>query len=354
MTYAFAAAGTGGHVYPAIATAEALIDAGVSRSDIVFFGGDRMEVDAVPAAGFAFVPLEIRGFKRSMSTDNLRLPKMVRSAGRHVAEEMAARRVRVVTVFGGYVTGPAVLGARRQGAGIIVHEGNAVPGVAHRLARRSAARTLVAFAAAADRLRGAELVGNPLRAPIAGYDRAHLRAEAHSHYRIDGDRPVLGVFGGSQGALALNEFVSEFLRTSAADVTVVHLTGQGILPEITDPRWRARPFEDRMELFYAAVDLAVSRAGAMTMSELAATATPAIVVPLPAGRGYQAANAADLSAAGGAIVIDQDRLGEVGPIIDEILSDRVALDRMAKGAESVGHPNAAAVVAAAMQEVAGA
>ncbi|MFQ5554865.1 MAG: glycosyltransferase, partial [Acidimicrobiia bacterium] len=103
MTYALAAAGTGGHVYPALAVADALVDAGVPRDDIVFIGGDRIEASAVPARGYAFLPVRLQGLRRSMSPDNLRLPAVLIRATRYIAGELRTRGTRVVTAFGGYV-----------------------------------------------------------------------------------------------------------------------------------------------------------------------------------------------------------------------------------------------------------
>lgn len=353
MTYALAAAGTGGHVYPALAVAEALLAAGVSRESIVFFGGHRLEKDLVPASGFAFVELDIRGLRRSLSLDNLAVPFLVRHAAAEVAEAIASRSIGSIAVFGGYVTGPVVLAARRTGTPYLVHEQNAVPGLANKLARRSAHKVFTAFAPAAEVLRGAEIVGNPLRTEFARFDRITLRADARSRYGVTGEKPVLGVVGGSQGALALNEIVASAIDSLDADV--VHLVGR--LHEETfrglaadHAHWRVLAFEDRMECFYAAADLVLARCGALTVSELAATGTPSVLVPLPAGRGYQARNADELVAAGGAVVVDQERPAEIVASIDRLLRDSAERDRIGKGAATVGHPEAAQTVAAAMME----
>jgi UDP-N-acetylglucosamine--N-acetylmuramyl-(pentapeptide) pyrophosphoryl-undecaprenol N-acetylglucosamine transferase len=209
MTFAFAAAGTGGHLVPAIAVARELVRRGVSASDIVFFGGERLETTAVPEAGFDLVRLDIRGLRRSLSLQNVSLPLMIRRAARTVKDNLNGRGRGVLTAFGGYVTIPAGLGASSAGYPIVIHEQNAVPGLANRVATRRAARTLVAFPATVPRLIGAELTGNPLAEPIAAYD-PNLRSDAIAGYGLDSERTVLGVFGGSQGAAALNEQVGGF------------------------------------------------------------------------------------------------------------------------------------------------
>jgi len=358
MRYAFAAAGTGGHVYPALAVADALVERGAAPGHIVFFGGDRMEATAVPEAGYPFVGLEIHGLRRSASPRNAGLAVEVRRGAGVVHRELLARGTRAMAVFGGYITGPAVIGANRARVPILIHEQNAVPGLANRLARRSARRVMVAFQPATVSLRGSSVVGNPLRRQIATLDSAVVRSEALARYSLGGERPVLGVVGGSQGAGVLNDAVAAMLADASLDVDVVHLTGSSHLAAITasaadDGRWHPIRFEDRMDLFYAVSDVVLARAGAMTVCELAVTSIPSVLVPLPAGRGYQARNASDLERAGGTIVVPQDRIGDALTAVGELLGDEAARERMAKSAASVGHPESAHVVAAAMEELAG-
>ncbi|MGA9594717.1 MAG: UDP-N-acetylglucosamine--N-acetylmuramyl-(pentapeptide) pyrophosphoryl-undecaprenol N-acetylglucosamine transferase, partial [Acidimicrobiia bacterium] len=163
MTYAFAAAGTGGHVFPALAVAGALVASGVDSSDIVFFGGDRMEATTVPAAGYDFVAVDLRGLKRSFDPHNLGIPRVVRQATRRIQEEMRAREARACIVFGGYVSVPAALAARRVGASIFVQEQNAKPGLANRFVAGMAKRVFLGFPAAQRQLKRGEVTGNPLR-----------------------------------------------------------------------------------------------------------------------------------------------------------------------------------------------
>jgi len=288
MTYAFAAAGTGGHIYPALAVARVLVDEGVSTSEIVFFGGDRLETRIVPEAGFELVQLEVRGLSRSLTTDNLMLPVLVRRATSDVSRVLEGRVPGVLTVFGGYVSVPAALGARRVGMPYVIHEQNAVPGLANRYVARKATRTLAAFDPAVDQLKTAEVVGNPLSAPFEHYERDEIRAEALLRYGLASDLPVVGVFGGSQGARALNETAIRFASIFGETASVLHLTGPDHHESVAEqarsnPNWVTLPFESDMQYFFGASDIALSRAGAMTVSELAATSTPSVVVPLPAG-----------------------------------------------------------------------
>ncbi|GMQ84473.1 MAG: undecaprenyldiphospho-muramoylpentapeptide beta-N-acetylglucosaminyltransferase [Acidimicrobiia bacterium] len=357
MTFAFAAAGTGGHLVPAIAVATELVRRGVSVSDIVFFGGERLESTAVPEAGFELVRLDIRGLARSLSLRNFGLPLMIRRAARTIKDELTRRDRGVLTAFGGYVTIPAGLGASSAGYPIVIHEQNAVPGLANRVATRRAARTLVAFPATVPRLIGAELTGNPLAEPIVRYD-PRLRNESIAGYGLDPDQTVLGVFGGSQGAAALNEQVVGFARGILdSGCAIVHVTGPNnhdavAARAIDDPNWVTVPYERHMERFYAASDLVLSRAGALTISELTATGTPAVVVPLPAGRGYQGGNAAEMEAAGGCLIVDQDDLSTLPDLLTGLLADQGRRNEMAVSAAMVGRPAATATVTDVVLEVA--
>lgn len=359
MTFAFAAAGTGGHLVPAIAVATELVRRGVSASDIVFFGGERLETTAVPEAGFELVRLDIRGLRRSLSLRNVALPLLIRRAARTVKDDLNGRDRGVLAAFGGYVTIPAGLGASSAGYPIVIHEQNAVPGLANRVATRRAARTLVAFPATVPRLSGAELTGNPLAEPIATYDPS-LRNDAITGYGLDSERTVLGVFGGSQGAFALNEQVVGFARRILdSGYSIVHVTGPAnhdavAARAIDHPGWVTIPYEANMERFYAAADLVLSRAGAMTISELTATGTPAVVVPLPAGRGYQGENATEMEAAGGCVIVDQEDLSALPDLLAELLADRERRKGMAVAAAMVGRPTATATVTDVVLEVANA
>jgi UDP-N-acetylglucosamine--N-acetylmuramyl-(pentapeptide) pyrophosphoryl-undecaprenol N-acetylglucosamine transferase len=360
MTYVFAAAGTGGHVYPALAVADALVASGVGREEVLFVGGDRMEASAVPASGYAFVGIDIRGLRRSWSTDNLTLPAVVWRAARRLAGEFRRRGTRVVTAFGGYVSVPAAWAARRQGARLFVQEQNAIPGLANRLISGSAVTSFVAFPEALHRLRHPRLVGNPLRAALAEFDRDRLRADGRVYYGIDGTAPVLGVLGGSLGAAVLNDVAVRVADAHEPErLTIVHLTGAAHHDAVarqaaaSPVRWVTRPFEDRMDLFYATADVVLSRAGALTISELAATATPAVVVPYAAGTaGHQSANAAHLERSGGVVVVAESEIDRVPVELEQLLSDEPRRAAMARAAAAEGLPHAAAEIARALREAA--
>jgi len=355
MTIAIAAAGTGGHVFPALAVAAALNKLGTAAEEIVFFGGDRIEASAVPAAGYELVRVDVTGFARKAGLHNLRVLGQVVAGARQVRREIKARNVTVLLGMGGYITGPAALAARWSRVPLFLHEQNAVPGTANRLAARLARRVFVAFPAAADELPRTEVVGNPLRSAFYG-DSPDVGA-ARIRYGLDETRPVVGVLGGSQGADALNQAIAR-LASEAPPYQVLQLAGseqhQPWTKQAAGRRdWVVVPFESEMPWFYAAADLVVARAGALTVSELAATGTPSILIPYPGAAGHQEANARLLVEAGGAALLSQDRIEMLGAeVVAGLESDRLAASRAA--AAAVGRPDAATRIADAIREAAGA
>jgi UDP-N-acetylglucosamine--N-acetylmuramyl-(pentapeptide) pyrophosphoryl-undecaprenol N-acetylglucosamine transferase len=354
MTIAIAAAGTGGHVFPALAVAEALQKLGTASEDIFFLGGNRIEATAVPQAGYELVRVELRGFVRKLSFQNLRVMADVLSATRLIRRQLSDRGVTAVLAMGGYVTGPAALAARWERVPLFLHEQNAVPGLANRLAGRLARRVFVAFPAAARVLPRAEVVGNPIRAALmAGPPDA---GAARSRYGLDPERPVVGVLGGSQGADALNQ-AARRLVDSAPPYQVLHLAGGDQHQPWSDlaqdkSGWAVVPFESDMRFFFAAADLVVARAGALTVSELAVTGTPSILVPYPGASGHQTANAAFLAEAGGATVVPQPDLARLGQEVSRALIP-AELARRGAAAAAVGRPDAAGRVAARVREATG-
>jgi UDP-N-acetylglucosamine--N-acetylmuramyl-(pentapeptide) pyrophosphoryl-undecaprenol N-acetylglucosamine transferase len=353
MTIGIAAAGTGGHVFPALAVADVLTDRGVDPADIVFFGGDRLEAVEIPAAGYTLVAVEQRGFVRRFSFENVRVAGLVLAAAKSVRREIKRRDIAAMLAMGGYITGPAALAARWTRIPLLLHEQNAEPGVANRWAGRLAERVFVAFPAAATRLAGAEVVGNPLRMTLVA-DPPPV-AEARVRYGLDLNRPVVGVLGGSQGADALNRAAHRLARELPA-FQLLHLAGPTQHEAWTKlsaevPDWHVVPFEADMSYFYAAVDLVIARAGALTVSELAATATPSILVPYPGATGHQEANARYLADNGGAVILPQSELNRLKNEIAVAMTPG-ELARRGAAAGVLGKPDAAEQVAKALQEAA--
>lgn len=359
MTFAIAAAGTGGHVYPGLAVGEALVESGVDRADVLFVGGSRLEAQVYPAAGFPFLEVELRGLRRSVAPSNLGIPLVVYRATRRIDDELRRRRVGALLGMGGYVTIPAALAARRAGVPFAVSEQNAAAGLANRVAGRMAARRFGSFPETHG-LNGAEWVGNPVRREIAGFDRARLRPVALSAFGLVDGPPVLGVVGGSLGAGSVNDAVAGMLAGwDGPDVQVLHLAGPAHAERLAEVaagspiRWVVIDFERHMDRFYAACDLVVSRAGG-AVAELTATATPAVLVPGRFGSGgHQDANAAALAGAGAARVVEDGNAAALEAAVRELLADEGERARMAGAARAIARPDAASVIAGALVDLHG-
>lgn len=356
-----AGGGTAGHVNPLLAVADELR---ARRPDVrvtVLGTAEGLEADLVPAHGYRLVTVPRVPLPRRPSVDLLRLPARLRTAVRAARAAMDEAGAQVVVGFGGYVATPAYLAARRR-VPVVVHEQNARPGLANRLGARWAAAVGVTFPGTP--LRGAQVTGLPLRGPVAVLvaerrsDPRGSRARAAEALGLDADRPTLLVTGGSLGAVSLNTAVSgcatELLD---AGVQVLHLTGAGKADAVLeglgrsgragDPGYQVREYLDRMELALAVADLVVARAGAGTVSELAALGVPAVYVPLPVGNGEQRLNAAPVVRAGGGLLVADADLDPswVRTRVLPLLADASRLSAMGAAAASVGVRDGAARVA---------
>ncbi|MEZ5176244.1 MAG: UDP-N-acetylglucosamine--N-acetylmuramyl-(pentapeptide) pyrophosphoryl-undecaprenol N-acetylglucosamine transferase [Acidimicrobiia bacterium] len=356
MRVGIAAAGSGGHVFPALAVADALRGMGLSHDDIVFFGGNRMEATTVPEAGYRFIELDIHGMRRSLSSDNLRLALKVRKAARVIESVVSMLDIGVMLAFGGYVSGPAAQAANRASIPLAIHEANAVPGIANRMVAGRADLVMVGCEEARGKLKQGIVVGNPLRKAFSDFDRASLTPVGLQHFGLDGTSKVLGIVGGSLGASALNDIAERIATDERRDFTIIHLCGRDHLDALArtaadDPTWIVRAFEDDMTRLYAIADLVVSRAGAMTIAELEATGTPAIVVPLPAGRRYQERNAAELERVGGALVMDQADGSSIVEAVFALMPDEGRRFDMAERARAIAHLDAAEQIAKRVLEL---
>ena len=348
--------GTGGHVYPALAVADELVARGHARAAVRFLGSARgLEATAVPGAGYAIDLLPGRGFLRSLRpaavVQNLRTAWDTGVA--LVRAWRVLRRLRPAVVFGvgGYAAAPGVLAARALRIPVVVHEQNAAPGVVNRVAVALGARAAVSLPATA--LRRATLTGNPVRAAIVAGSSARTPTTT-------GARTV-GVFGGSLGARRVNDATLDLARRwrDRADVVIRHVTGARDYQRCVD-EWSKRPagddavryelveYEDDMPALYASSDVVVTRAGAVTVAELAVSGTPAVVVPLPgAPSDHQTANGRALVEAGAAVLVpdaecDGPRLARE---LDALLGDPDRLAAMRAGAATLARPDAAARVA---------
>ena len=309
MRVLLAGGGTAGHTSPLIATADALrrLDESI---EITCLGTARgLETRVVPEAGYPLELIPPVPLPRRPSLDLARVPGRLGGAVRRTLEVLDRTRPDVVVGYGGYVSMPAYLAARRRGVPVVVHEQNALPGLANRAGARLAARVAVSFPGTP--LPRAEHVGLPIRRLISTLDRSAMRAEAREFFALDPDRPTLLVTGGSQGARRINQSVSAAAEAlGAAGIQVLHVVGPKgtATPVPTGVPYVVEPFVARMDLAYAAADLVVCRGGASSVSEAAAVGLPAVIVPLPIGNGEQVHHGRAVADAGGGLVVDDSAL----------------------------------------------
>ena len=355
VSVVLAGGGTAGHIEPAMAVADALrtLAPGVR---ITALGTERgLETRLVPERGYDLRLITPVPLPRKLNADLARLPLRVRRAVRETRAVFDDVHADVVIGFGGYVALPAYLaarrGVRRRRVPVLIHEANARAGIANKVGARGAARVLAAVPGSG--LAGAEVIGMPVRAAITGLDRSALRAEARAHFGFGPEDRVLLVFGGSQGAASLNRAVSGAATDLAGRrIAVLHAHGPKNtleLPEPNpgDPPYVAVPYLNRMDLAYAAADLAICRSGAMTVAEVAAVGLPAVYVPLPIGNGEQRLNALPVVDAGAGLLVDDAELTPqyVAGSVADLLLDDDRLAAMTAAAAVLGGRNAAERVA---------
>jgi len=357
-----AAAGTGGHVFPALAVATELQQQGWSVAWLGTTEG-RLENKVVPAAGIPLHPLPVQGLRGHGLFRKVLAPWRLSRAVWQCVQLMRAQQTQVVLTFGGYVSGPAGVAAKLLGIPLLVHEQNAVPGLTTKLLSRFAQEVLLGFAPAQRYLPNAKVVGNPLRAGVLAAQGKHLEATSAA-------KPLtLLIVGGSLGAEALNQAVPKALaQIQLQDLVVQHQSGSGrtkmvlsryadafntLTPtaEKTPPQLEVIEFIEQMEQAYAAADLVICRAGALTVAEIAAVGVAALFVPLPhAVDDHQTANAQALVDQGAARLIPQARLEQdLVKELQALLQQPAQLRTMAQAARKAATRDATEQVVAACE-----
>lgn len=336
--YLLAGGGTAGHVNPLLALAD-LIRATEPEANITVLGTrEGLEARLVPERGYELVTIERLPFPRRPNAAALKFPARFARAVKETRALIRDRSIDVIVGFGGYAAAPAYRAGAKEGTPIVIHEANAKPGLANKLGARATEFVGVTFPGTP--IRNARVTGMPLRPEITSLDRAGLAASAREHFGLDPAARTLLVTGGSLGARAINEGVSgSAQRIIASGVQVLHIWGG--LTEVRDPGvegYRVLEYCDRMDLALAACDLAVSRAGSTTVSELAGLGIPAVFVPYSHGNGEQRFNAASVVAAGGALLVEDAELTPdwVQNTLLPLVTDEAKLADMAQRARGAG------------------
>ncbi len=344
--------GTGGHVYPAIAIADA-VRALRPDARVVFAGTqDRLEARAVPEAGYALHPITAQGLQRRAAASNLLLPIRVAQGLMQSWRLVGAIEPDVAVGTGGYVAAPVLLAAWLRGRPLLVQEQNAYAGLTNRVLSRIASRIHLAFPEAKDWVPAERAVvsGNPTRQSLRDTDPTAARAA----FNLPEEGRVVLVMGGSLGSAAINGAVRRNLDALLAedDVHVVWQTGTRYYGDLIDevdehPRLHVVEYIDQMGHAYAAADLVVCRAGALTCSELTVTGTPAVLVPSPnVTADHQTKNARSLERAGAAVRLDEADLdARLDTVLLDLLDDPERRAQMAEAARDRARPDAAEAIA---------
>ncbi|WP_216378954.1 UDP-N-acetylglucosamine--N-acetylmuramyl-(pentapeptide) pyrophosphoryl-undecaprenol N-acetylglucosamine transferase [Arcanobacterium phocae] len=355
--------GTAGHVNPLIATAQAMQRVAPDARITAVGTAGGLENELVPSAGFDLRLIEKVPFPRRLNRDAIRFPARFRLAVKQAREILVETQATCVVGFGGYASSPMYRAALKEGVPFIVHEANAVPGLANKLGARSA--NLVGLTFPSTPLvatKGVTVtVGLPLRpkiAELATADEASLqrrRAEVAQRFGLDPAKPIVVVSGGSLGAVRLNETMS--VAGPQLDAQILHITGKGKDDDVRSvvgdhSGYVVLDYLTTMEDAYAIADVLVARAGAGMVSEASTLGIPTVFVPLPIGNGEQARNARDVVAAGGAVLVDNQDFTPQW-VLEHLpaLLDSSQREKMSVAARSVAPSDAASKLAQFAAEI---
>lgn len=366
LRIAIAGGGTGGHIYPALAILRAF-ERRFGRCEFLYLGTEHgLEAELVPRAGIRFRTIRSKGIPRRISID------VIRSIGVAVAgvwDSIQALREfspQVVIGTGGYVCGPVLLAARLLGIPTLIQEQNVVPGVTNRMLARVVDRVALGYEEAKPYFPAAAPMvhtGNPIRAELLQADRR----QGLERFALRGDRPVVVVMGGSQGAKSINAAMIEAYPLLADHaVQFLHITGQREyetvrqtvrelqLPVEQTDRIHLEPYVHEMALAFAVADLVVSRAGALGLAEIAAKGIPAILIPYPhAAANHQEKNARCMLEAGAALLLhDRELNGRILlEAITNVLENEEKRRSMQEASRKMGRPQAADAIVALATEI---
>ncbi|MBN1449076.1 MAG: undecaprenyldiphospho-muramoylpentapeptide beta-N-acetylglucosaminyltransferase [Bacteroidetes bacterium] len=351
----FAGGGTGGHLFPGIAVAEALLQLRPDASVSFVGSGNRIEARVVPARGFAFDPLWITGLRRSFSVATAVLPLKLLVSLVQSWRILRRRRPHVVVGTGGFASGPLLYVAAKTGRCTLIHEQNEYPGITTRKLAPLVDEVHVTFPSSArflPRVRRIVESGNPVRLSLQRHDAGDARV----HFGLHPSRRTLFVFGGSLGASAINRALRPLVpRLVREEYQLIWQTGARDIEEyrslgaLYQEQVVVRPFIDEMDMAYSAADLVLCRAGATSVAEMTVLGIAAILVPYPhAAADHQYKNAVAIAAEGAARVLRDSQLSRLESELFSLLDDDRELARMATASAALGRPRAAFDIAEAV------
>lgn len=348
--------GTGGHIFPAVAIANAIKER-EPGTEFLFVGAEgKMEMTKVPAAGYRIEGLPIRGFQRQALWKNIGLPWRLLRSMLKARALVRGFKPDVAVGVGGYASGPLLRAAQGAGVPTLIQEQNSWPGVTNRLLAKRVDRICVAYEGM-ERFFPKEkilLTGNPVRQEVVRLEGKRARG-IEAFDLVDG-RPIVFVTGGSLGARGINKGIEAALpKLKDAGIQLLWQTGTPYFKQAQDAATRigyeacrVLEFVSAMDLAYAVADLVVARAGAISISELCLVMKPAILVPLPtAAEDHQTMNARALTDRGAALLVRDDRAeAELGDAIVHLTANAIERERLRSAIAGMGTHNAADAIAA--------
>ena len=339
--------GTGGHIFPAVAIAQTILRR-LPDAEILFVGAlGRMEMEKVPAAGFRIVGLPIVGIQRRLTWKNLLVPIRVLQSLWRARKILREFKPDVAIGVGGYASGPLLRAAGYLGIPTVIQEQNSYPGVTNRLLAAKASVICVAYDGLERYFPADKIVktGNPVRRDVV--DVNGKKAQACEHFQVNPNQPIILVIGGSLGARTINEAVAKAsIAWQQNGYQVIWQTGKGYYQQAkdiaaTNDALHVHEFIREMDLAYSAADLVVSRAGAMSISELCLVAKPTLFVPSPnVSEDHQTKNAMALVYQGAALLVkDNDALGQLEQAVIDLLNQPHTLKSLATAMEACALPS---------------
>lgn len=347
-----AGGGTAGHIEPALNFADEFMRRHPDSKITALGTSKGLEVNLVPVRGYDLALIPAVPMPRNISGDLFSLPLRLRSAVKQTRDLLHELEADVVVGFGGYVSIPAYLAARNE-VPIVVHEANAKPGLANKVGAKFADAIAESVEGS---LPNAILTGIPLRSTIANFNKKKLQTEARKHFGITKRKPLtLLVFGGSQGAQAINSVIEGAKRIGLLEeLVVIHAIGNKNEPAFpASENYIPLKYIDRMDLAYAAADFVIARSGAMSVAEITACGLPACFIPLPIGNGEQRVNAIPVVKAGGAIMVENSKFDSIyfATQVLPLMYSQIRLEQMSAASKSCGRQDASSRLADVVEQV---